>query len=226
MEISQLETLVVIATHGDTSASLALTLNAIPATQPVAVVQTGKHSPEVSVLCATYPNVVYLRTPYRGYDTGAYLWAYFQIPSKAYLFMQDSCTPREKDFIEQFAAKMPGRFGAVGWSSFTMKCWDSDDQCKATSWMYGDSQKWPRYGIFGPIFYTTRESLDLLWEEGLLPMPPMHKQQQQAMERAWAICFHRAGMTVNFLVEEEMPRGHVMGSGGYPALNKVFRMRA
>lgn len=218
------DTVVVIATNGGAD----LLAQSLPKTQPwpVVVVETGALTPAVMDECDKWDNVAYLNTPYRGYDTGAYLWAYWNVRAKNYLFMQDSCCPREKDFVEQFARAMPGEMGAVGWSSFTMECWDSDAQKNATAWMYGERAKWPPKGIFGPIFYTNHKTLLHLSLHGLLPMPPVHKQQQQAMERAWAILFHRAGVRVNFLVDEEMPRGYAMEGGAYPALNKVFRMRA
>ena len=181
---------------------------------------------EVNV-AESFDNVLGLvSTPYRGYDTGAYLWAYWNCPASNYLFVQDSCSPREPDYVRQFAERMPGEMGAVGWSSFDIRVWDSDDQAAATAWMYGDQSKWPAKGIFGPIFYTSRKTLDHMAAQGLLPMPPVHKQQQQAMERAWAILLHRAGVRVNFLVDEDMPRGGDMARGNYPALTKTFPVRA
>lgn len=219
-----IDTLVVIATHGD-----GLSGEALERTRkwPTLVVRTGPEKVETSCWDIHYPHVLgQVNTPYRGYDTGAYLWAYWNVPAKNYLFLQDSCCPREDDFVEQFARAMPGPGGAVGWSSFTMTCWDSDAQRTATEWMYGSRDAWPQYGIFGPIFYTNRQSLDFMSERGLLPMPPVHKQQQQAMERAWAILFHRAGLRVNFLRDDEMPNGYAMERGEYPALNKTFRLRA
>jgi hypothetical protein len=148
------------------------------------------------------------------------------VSAEKYLFLQDSCSPRESDYFEQFAAKMPGEMGAVGWSSFGMHVWDSTMQLEASAYMYGSPDTWPKKGIFGPIFYTTNKSLKLLDDSGLLPAYPVHKSQQQAMERVWAILYHRAGLNVNFLVDEELPNAHRMGNGQYPALNKVFRMRA
>ena len=219
-----IDTLIVVATHGGHD----LLVESLPKMSkwPVIVVETGPSNPEVSGLCADFHNVAYLSTPYRGYDTGAYLWALWNAPAKNYLFLQDSCLPREHTFVEQFAAAMPGEMGAVGWSSFDIHVWDSDAQCNATEWMYGARAKWPTKGIFGPIFYTNRKTLLHMDQYGLLPMPPVHKEQQQAMERAWAILFNRAGVRVNFLRDEDMPDGYAMGRGAYPALNKVFRLRA
>jgi hypothetical protein len=221
--IEDFDTVVVVATR-----SASLLRESLPKMQrwPVIVVDTGAICPEIEAVCAEFDNAAYLLTPYKGYDTGAYLWAYWNVAARNYLFMQDSCCPREPDFVEQFARAMPAEYGAVGWSSFDINVWDSDAQRIATEWMYGDRPKWPAKGIFGPIFYTNRKSLMRLHIDGLLPMPPVHKQQQQAMERAWPILFHRAGMRVNFLVEEDMPRGYAMARGEYPALNKTFRLRA
>ena len=220
----EFETLVVIATHGGAD----LLAESLPKTQPypVVVVETGIVTPAVLDEVDKWDNVAYLHTPYAGYDTGAYLWAFWHVRAKNYLFMQDSCSPREKDYVARFANAMPGGMGAGGWSSFTMTCWDSDAQRLSTAWMYGLPQSWPPKGIFGPIFYTNRKTLVHMRDNGLLPMPPVQKEQQQAMERAWAILFHRAGVRVNFLVDEDMPRGYDMEAGRYPALNKTFRLRA
>lgn len=219
-----LKELVVIATHGGVD----LLKDSLPkfGQRPVVVIETGIATEAVYTLCREYKNVIYLTTPYKGYDTGAYLWAYWYVPAEKYLFLQDSVCPRDADYFEQFASKMPGPLGAVGWSSFDMAVWDSGEQHAATQYMYGTADRWPKKGIFGPIFFTTRASLKHLDDSNLLPMPPVHKSQQQAMERAWAILFHRAGLNVNFLVDESLPDGRRMGNGGYPALNKVFRMRA
>ena len=218
-----LKELVVIATHGGVD----LLKDSLPkfGDRPVAVIETGCETPEVVELTARFKNVFYLSTPYKGYDTGAYLWAYWTLEAEQYLFLQDSCAPREGDYFEQFAAKMPGPLGAVGWSSFDLFVWDSTAQCEATEYMYGAKDAWPKKGIFGPIFFTTRASLKHLDDSSLLPAYPVHKSQQQAMERAWAILYHRAGLNVNFLVDEHLPDGRRMGNGGYPALSKVFRMR-
>ena len=219
-----LKELVVIATHGGAD----LLKESLPkfGDRPVAVVETGCATPEVFELTRLFKNVVYLSTPYKGYDTGAYLWAYWMVNAESYLFLQDSVSPREADYFEQFAAKMPGKLGAVGWSSFDLTVWDSGQQCEAVQFMYGASDRWPKKGIFGPIFYTTRDSLKALDDSSLLPAYPVHKLGQQAMERAWPILFHRAGMNVNFLVDENLPNGDRMARGQYPALTKVFRQRA
>lgn len=219
-----LDKLIVIASHQGTE----LLRHSLPkmGKWPVLVVETGTPTLATEQLCKLFPNVGYLCTPYSGYDTGAYLWAYWNVPANAYLFMQDSCCPREPDFMEQFAARMPDfQVGAVGWSSFNIDVWDTDAQRAATEWMYGSHVEWPYRGIFGPIFYTTRRTLDEMQRKRCLPMPPVHKQQQQAMERAWAILFHRIGVSVNFLVEEDMPRGYDMQDGKYPALQKTFLVR-
>jgi hypothetical protein len=53
----------------------------------------------------------------------------------------------------------------------------------------------------------------------------MHKEMAQGMERGWAIAFHRSGVPVAAVVDEEMPRGYIMSMGGYPIFTKNFRGR-
>lgn len=219
------DTVVVIATNG----GVAMLEKSLPLMKKwlVLVVETNPHACTATrYLCDSFPNVVYMRTPYRGYDTGAYLWAYWNVVAKNYLFLQDSCFPRASDFVEQFQQKMPSDgWGVVGWSSFDINIWDSTQQYEATEWMYGERKLWPPKGIFGPIFMTSRLTLDHLAKCQLLPMPPVHKEQQQAMERAWAILFHRAGIPMAFLRDETAPHGYDMEQGLYPALTKKFKVR-
>jgi hypothetical protein len=220
-----IETLIVIATHGGAD----LLRQSLPRMTgwPVLVVETGVQTAAVMDEVAKYENVAYLHTPYRGYDTGAYLWAYWHVEAKNYLFLQDSVCPTQDTFVDQFYAALgKNTTGVVGWSSFSMRIWDSQEQAMATEWMYGEHTEWPPKGIFGPIFFATRTALDTLRDKGLLPMPPVHKEQQQAMERVWAILFHRAGVRIDFLVHEDAPRAAEMESGQYPALRKVFKVRS
>ncbi len=217
------KTLVVVAHHNNAE-NLKRWLH-YKGTNPVLVVDTGSPPEMILPFMEDAENNLIVRTPYRGYDTGAYLWAYYNFRYDNYLFVQDSCYPRDADFVEQFANLMPKNgLGAVGWTGFDMNIWDSNEQRAAIEWMYG--KEWPKLGIFGPIFYTSRISLDRLAARGLLPSPPLHKQHAQGMERAWAIAFHRAGMNVNFMVEEFAPRRETMAAGGYPAMTKMFAGRA
>jgi len=225
-----IDKLTVIATNNgrDNLAHLVQTENR----RPVCVVDTGSSDPTHEEWLKTVerlPNVVVLRTPYRGYDTGAYLWAYYNLPAKHYLFIQDSMQPRVPDYIEQMHAYLPDDPGVVAWSNFRMDIWDSAPQRTTINYMFGvhdEALSWPKKGIFGPNFYCTRSALDRLLERGILPSHPLHKEMAQGMERGWAIAFHRAGVPVTAVVDEPMPRGYAMQEGTYPIFTKLFKGRA
>lgn len=169
-------------------------------------------------------------TPMRGYACGAKLWAYWNYPAKNYLFLQDSLIAIESDILAPFKAKMPLRVdkknlaaidrGAVGWASFNFE-FDPGLQEAAMRYMYGDHI--PQYGIFGPIFYTNRDSLEELEKAGLLPTYPTHANGAQGLERAWAMVFKGAGMEVNFI--HNLPNVTLTASGLYSPFRKVFVKR-
>lgn len=187
---------------------------------PVAVVDTGSENYQERKMPV---NAIQLQTPYKGYDTGAYLWAYFNIPAKNYLFLQDSCMPTHDSFVEEFACRMPDDdLGAVAWVAFEGHLWDTAEQRTAMKFIFDAGL--PLQGIFGPIFYTSRSSLDLLRSKGLLPPYPTHKMMAQGMERGWAMAFEKAGMPVNclypFLVSLE-----AYATGMLPPLKKEFAGR-
>jgi len=169
--------------------------------------------------------VGWLQCPFAGYDTGAYLWAYFNVRAEHYMFMQDSCTPKDRNFTDYFHAAMRAPLGVVAWNTFDISIWDSPEQKGTVEYMYGPGP-WPVRGIFGPIFYTSALALDRLAERRLLPPYPMHKVMAQGMERAWSLAFYRAGVRLTTLTESYEPDRVGMARGDYPFLVKSFGGRA
>lgn len=143
-------------------------------------------------------------TPFKGYTTGAYLWAYWHYPAKNYLFMQDSMEAITEDYLAPFKEKQPER-GAVAWCKFK-EDFDSPEQKAWAHYILNSDPDWEpnnhEYlgeGIFGPVFYVSKETLDELSERGLLPPTPTTKYQSQGMERIWPWLFSKAGMPVESL---------------------------
>src|ERR1043166_5180305 len=130
-----------------------------------------EHAPGASVVCidtsgstAHGANVAIQG----GYSTGVYLWACEQYAAyDRFLFIQDSMTALA-DPMPWFRDQWPGS-GAFCWGLFPMQ-WDNYDQAVAVGTRY----PWvaPQHGIFGPVFYTDRASLDLLAKQDLLPEMP------------------------------------------------------
>lgn len=125
-----------------------------------------------------------------GHPTGALLWAYEQYAAfDRFLLIQDSMTALEDPlpwFRDQFAGG-----GVVAWGKFAMQ-WDTPGQIEWVESQYPGIH--PTYGIMGPIFYTDRETLDVLSKKGLLPKLPSNKLEAKGTERAWAYALAAAGL--------------------------------
>jgi hypothetical protein len=130
------------------------------------------------------------------WQTGTFLYAYRETIADAFLFTQDTVTvqPGWPDPVEWFRMRMTGDVCAVGWQLFPM---DDYERAYVEDWYRDDIASSndfarPSRGIVGPVFYTTRKTLDVLDELGLLPPVPTTREQQAATERAWAYAFYLA----------------------------------
>lgn len=165
-----------------------------------------------------YP-VLVMDTSSGGHPTGAYLRAYQEHPAKHYLFIQDSMVALVPNYVEPFAALMPKR-GAVAWGLFKQG-FDTGEQDTWAHTLY--EGEYPGVGIFGPIFYTSRESLQELDKKGLLPPVPRNKAEAQTCERLWSWAFYNAGMKLES-VGGWWDDG-CMKNGTYPVFQKTFAGR-
>jgi hypothetical protein len=163
-----------------------------------------------------------MQTPFHGHATGALLWFYWtrQLnPADNILLLQDSIKINYKDFMKVFLDLMPTR-GAVCWTKFSGMNWDHPDQQTTIETMYGLSEG--ADGIFGPIFMTNKKTLDYMNKKCLLPMPPNNKVMAMGSERAWAICFKRAGLHVE-AATKQWDEGKMESDEGL--FRKVFVLR-
>lgn len=152
-----------------------------------------------------------------GWSTGAYLWAVEQHAAyDRFLFIQDSMTALA-DPLPWFRDQWTGA-GAVAWQVFPMQ-WDSDDQRRAVEDRY---ESRPSHGIFGPVFYTDRASLDNLAALGLTPHLPHNRIGAQGTERAWAYAYAQAGLPVAGLPWNATA---MQSENGYGPFRKVFANR-
>lgn len=153
-----------------------------------------------------------------GWPTGAYLWAIERYAAyDRFLFIQDSLVILT-DPLPWFRDLWPG-MGAAAWGRFRMQ-WDNEDQLRQVEQRYPDAQ--PSHGIFGPIFYTDRRSLDILKSNGLLPSVPSSRLESCASERAWAYAFATAGMPV---AGPEWNAEPSTATAGWGPFRKVFGNR-
>lgn len=165
--------------------------------------------------------VLFVDTSAGGHPTGAYLRAYQNLaaygnPADRLLFIQDSMTALA-DPLPWFREQWPGS-GAVAWQRFPMQ-WDNDAQRRNIEDRYTSR---PSHGIFGPVFYTDRASLDALAAADLLPPVPTNRMEAQGTERAWAYAFAQAGMPV---VGPEWNPDQMQRPEGFGPFRKVFARR-
>lgn len=123
------------------------------------------------------------------------------------------------DCVEPFASLMPER-GAVAWGLFKQGFDTSMQEEWARSLYKGE---YPGVGIFGPIFYTSHESLKELDDMGLLPPIPRNRAEAQTCERLWSWAFFNADhklASVGGLWDDGR-----MKNGTYPVFQKVFAGR-
>lgn len=128
------------------------------------------------------------------YTTGAYVWAYENLLDvDRFLFIQDSMVATA-DPLPWFRDQLPDELGFVAWGLFQMQ-WDTPEQEAWTRTRYPGVDS--PFGIFGPIFYTNRYTLDVLRYRGPLPEIPRVRWQNQGSERAWALACMNAGVPVH-----------------------------
>jgi hypothetical protein len=117
------------------------------------------------------------------YAIGGYWYAYKERPDDWYLFLQDSMTVKDPDFLQAFQS----RGDVMAWLAFPFFYIYPEEKAFVTK-LYGEIPD-PKWGIFGPIFYATRGALDQI-EWG----PVTNKLQHEAMERGFSVAFKKAGI--------------------------------
>lgn len=139
----------------------------------------------------------------------------------AYLLLQDTLEPLVDDVVAPFeAAAEKHRTSAVGWASFPMFFDDPQQQAQVTS-QYVYVPK-PEHGIFGPIFWVTRKTLEKIDKQHRLPKHPASKMEAQGTERAWAYALALLGVQPAFL--HEWSNEHLASGDALP-FRKVFAGR-
>lgn len=160
--------------------------------------------------------IVVMDTSGGGHPSKAYIDAYRKYDYyDSYLFLQDSLESRVEDCVVPFR-----EMGDVtAWGLFPLQ-WDSDGQRQWVQHQYPSGD--PEFGIFGPIFYATREKLLVLDDRGLFPDTPPDRHMAQGTERAWAYAFHHANIPMETLGFHD---NNTMASGEYPVFTKTFAGR-
>jgi len=140
---------------------------------------------------------------------------------RAYLFIQDSLEPMMDDvtgLFEECARKR--RADVVGWARFPM-FFDSPEQEHRVTNQYAWVHR-PAYGVFGPIFWATRKTMERLEKNYRFPLAPENKMDAQGTERAWAYAFAAVAARVEFLHDWS---NEFLTSGDALPFRKVFAGR-
>lgn len=158
-------------------------------------------------------DVVVADTSQGGHPSQAYIDTYHSHPAESYLFIQDSMRGAG-NVVQPFRDRGP----VVAWASFEM-FFDDAEQARWVQDQYPGVPT-PRAGIFGPIFYATREAMEAA--EPWFPARPDSKLLAQGTERAWAYAFAAAGVPVEALYSYDMAD---LSSDACPPFTKTFANR-
>jgi len=143
-------------------------------------------------------NIDYTVTPYSGYDSGAYIWAYQNYYDDYYIFLQDSIRVNHLDWFTRFKS-FRHNMTINTWCFFIIN--DEDTHTKFfLEKINGHKSLNGSIGIFGPIFQISRTALNLIDQKfNLTKFIPSTKVEATAMERGWAYIADAIGLQVNHI---------------------------
>jgi len=137
------------------------------------------------------------QTPYRGFDTGAYIYAINNLKADKFYFMQDSVRIKSNDYFNEINKKLKvGK--VVSLITFEPHAFDGAEQINFCYENF-DSIEYDK-GIFGPIFAITNDDVQKIDKKYLVY--PTNKMLQMGMERGWSILFKKYGFEINSLEGE------------------------
>lgn len=136
-----------------------------------------------------YPelNITVTTTPYRKFDTGAYIYAYKNYKSDVYIFLHDSTVVKNNDFIKDVKSHL-NTYDVVCYNSFNFMGvggaeWNEFFKKNTGEDLYNR-------GIFGPMFACTKTALDKIDFDKL--ELPTTKNQQACYEGIWYTLFEKS----------------------------------
>lgn len=161
----------------------------------VCIVDTGSTDPVYIDYINSLDKDAYIimKTPYRGYDTGAYIWAYRNTNESEYLFMHDSMEVVDSGWVEEFST----HGDVCAYSFFKLNYFDFQFNHFKDVGIYNPNTT---VGMAGPIFYIKRPILDLLDAQfNLDKVIPDCKWNQSGMELGWYMMFATMNIHVHNL---------------------------
>jgi hypothetical protein len=159
-----------------------------------------------------------IKTPYNGYDSGAYIFAMKNIESDKYYFLHDSISIKNKDFFNDIDKKLEENT-VVGFIHFKSNLFDNQEQIDFCINNLGVSDF--DLGIFGPMFAINKNDVSKILDN--LNFYPTNKNEQMAMERGWSALFKSKNIKLEFLEGEH--NNSVFNKDGYKYFDKKFPNR-
>lgn len=228
--------MIVVATHnGKDSLNRLLNSMAVFGTDDalVLVVASGETEHVDQMVKAFKPAIPSLRwvpEPRNAFETGAWIEAYRSCVSSRYLFIQDSMEVTAPGWYKQFddiaeTRTYKGSYEfCVPWVTFTPYLLGVTPEVRnRIIEVYGVYAE-PGFGIFGSMFYTSRDSLRRIEKSGYLNYVPKDKTDSEAYERWWALIFHRLGIPIMPIHADGFPEIHA--GRQFPKLTKHFHHSA
>lgn len=152
---------------------------------------------EAFLLEANYPfKLSHTVTPYSGYDSGAYIWAYNMHIDDYYVFLHDSVVANHPMWLERFKAFRREDILNT-WCYF-----DIVDESPHTDFFLPKIGGHPSLngypGVFGPMFQISRKALIQIDSKYTLNnFIPTNKTEACAMERGWTYLAVASGLGIN-----------------------------
>jgi hypothetical protein len=135
-----------------------------------------------------YPslNIKVVTTPYRKFDTGAYIYAYQNYISDYYIFLHDSVTIKNVNFIKHIKDYLK-KYNVVSYNSFQFLGNGGSEWLDFFKKNTGEETY--KMGIFGPMFACNRIAFDAIDVDRLIL--PQTKNQQACYEGIWYTIFDK-----------------------------------
>ena len=161
---------------------------------------------------------IIMKTPYKGYDTGAYIWAYRNTNESEYLFMHDSMEVVDAGWIDEFT----NNGDVCAYSFFTLNYFEFQFNHFKDIDIYNPSTT---VGMAGPIFYIKRTVLDTLDAKfNLDKVIPDCKWNQSGMELGWYMMLTTINVKVHNL--HYLTGDHACSVNEFnPKLRKISALR-
>jgi len=137
-------------------------------------------------------NILTHKTPYKGFDSGAYIYAIQNIESEKYYFLHDSITIKDFNFFNKIDEKLKSGV-VVPLIVFNSNKYDNQDQIDFSLNKIGVSEF--DFGIFGPMFAITKNDVSKIKKS--LNFFPTKKNEQMAMERVWPALFKKYNILID-----------------------------